>query len=180
MACFLSCHFSKNFDKRPRNSWDRIPIRMFPGTFVKTPRKVAYRNSSNIWPNILSHMGPKWLSQVVENHVFFKFYLVCVKHIGRYSVNQVPRLPSIISPSVGLIGDIFFCSKSNIWTNHDFRRLVTTILGPCGEVYSVIYFRRILTCHLSRSFDKRPRKHSDRNPIRTFPGTFVKMLRKVA
>ena len=45
---------------------------------------------------------------------FFKFYLVCVKYIGRYSVNQVSRLPSIISPSVGLIGDMFFFEVGNL------------------------------------------------------------------
>ena len=35
------------------------------------------------------------------------------------------------------------------------------------------------TWHFSRNFDKRPRKCSDRNLIRTFPGTFVKILRKM-
>ena len=52
-----------------------------------------------------SVLGHNWK---FENSSFFKFYLVCVKYIGRYSVNQVSRLPSIISPSVGLIGEMFF------------------------------------------------------------------------
>ena len=35
-------------------------------------------------------------------------------------------------------------------------------------------------CHFSKNEDGRPRKRSNRIPIRTFPGTFVFILQKVS